>query len=77
MIPKHLQILNKSGAKLQVFWVNPITSQQVPFSQVYNGAHLSVDSYVNHTFVIRQTKTETEESHIGYVQVTDSDNQGP
>jgi hypothetical protein len=76
MVPKHLEILNDSGAKLQVFWINPSTGQQMPFSQVYNGAHLSVDSFVNHTFVIRQTKVETKESRIGYVKVTDADNQG-
>jgi hypothetical protein len=76
VVPKHLEILNDSGANLQVFWINPSTGQQMPFSQMYNGAHLSVDSFVNHTFVIRQTKLETKESRIGYVKVSNTDNQG-
>lgn len=75
-LSKHVEILNRSGGKLQVDWIDPSTKMSVPFSAVYNGAHLNVDSYINHTFVVRQTKTETKESRIGYVTVTEDDNQG-
>ena len=75
-IPKHVEILNESGAKIQVFWIEPSTGRQVPFSDVYNGAHLNVESFTNHTFVVRQMKAELKESRIGYVTVTDSNNQG-
>lgn len=66
--------MNKSGTRLQVLWVSP-TGDQVPFSDIYNGARVSVDSFVNHTFVIRQMNVEAKQSRIGYLTVDNSDNQ--
>ena len=74
-IPKHITILNKSGTRLQVLWVSP-TGQQIPFSDVYNGAHVDVDSFVNHTFVVRQMNIDSKQSRVGYLTVDDSDSQG-
>jgi hypothetical protein len=74
-IPKHITILNKSGTRLQVLWVSP-TGQQVPFSDVYNGARMGVDSFVNHTFIVRQMNVESKQSRIGYLTVDSSDSQG-
>jgi hypothetical protein len=75
-VPKHFEILNDSGAKLKVYWIDPATGQQQPFSTLYNGAHVSVNSYVNHTFVVRQTDPDNKESRINYVKVGEKDDQG-
>lgn len=75
-LSKHVDILNQSGGNLEVYWIDPSSNAQVPFSDVYNGTQLKVASYINHTFVVRQTKAETKESRTGYVTVTEDDTQG-
>jgi hypothetical protein len=75
VIPKHFTLLNKSGAKLQVLWVNP-KGEHVPFSNVYNGARLAIESFVNHSFVLRQTNDSTQESRMNYITVKDNYDEG-
>jgi hypothetical protein len=75
VIPKHFTLLNKSGGKLQILWVNP-KGEHVPFSNVYNGARLAIDTYVNHSFVLRQSMDSTQESRINYITVKDNYDDG-
>ena len=74
-IAKHVTILNKSGSKLQVYWLTP-SGKQVPFADVYNGARKEIDSFVNHTFVVRQADVESQQSRIGYLTVGETENEG-
>lgn len=53
---RHLQIVNESGRRVDAFWVNSDTGELVrqtePF--IYNGGSLPLQSYVGHTFELRE-----------------------
>jgi hypothetical protein len=48
--PRSLEIVNESGKKVEIDWVNPSNSQDIKtLSHLHNGAKLVVESYANHT----------------------------
>lgn len=61
---RSIQIVNESGRRVDVFWVNPDTGELIrqtePF--VYNGGTLPLTSYIGHTFEVR----ELPSSKTGY-----------
>lgn len=82
---RHIEILNDSGRKVVVQWINPSTGELVRFSDpyLYNGASLSFDSYINHSFIFQEVlANETACSEITgscratQMTVRDSDDQG-
>ena len=51
---RHVELVNESGNNVAVDWLNPATGDRVPFAEsAMNGERVVVDSYVNHTFVVR------------------------
>lgn len=80
---RHVEIMNESGKKMEVFWLDPRTGQNVKIADqnvIYNGASYELDSFVDHTFVLREVTRQNEtcgsrggrECHISYVTVSDS-----
>lgn len=62
---RKIEILNDSGRNVVVEWVNPKNGQLVTLSQPHldNGAKISFDSYVNHTFMIHEPTNGTCSSY--------------
>jgi hypothetical protein len=56
-----LEVLNKSGEHLMIEWVDPKTGKLVSLSQngVPDGAKVSYNSFVNHTFSVHRPTNET------------------
>ncbi|EEC49517.1 predicted protein [Phaeodactylum tricornutum CCAP 1055/1] len=51
---RHLEFVNRSGERISVDWLNPLTGQPVLLGAPVNGETIPLDSFVNHTFAIRQ-----------------------
>ena len=88
-LSRNIEITNKSGHKMHVYWINPMTGEEILTNSdgMLNGASLRLDSFVNHTFLIRETpsgQTDTcggtsskdDSCHIAYMTVSDSSEQG-
>lgn len=56
-LSRELRLVNDSGESVSVDWIHPVTGEQVPYSSTSSGDTLSLQSYVNHTFVIHTTTT--------------------
>ena len=54
-LARHLELSNESGERLQIEWVHPLTGELVPYgvAEPSSDKHISLDTYVNHTFVVR------------------------
>eukprot|EP00978_Attheya_sp_CCMP212_P010800 scaffold26271_cov45-Attheya_sp.AAC.4 len=87
-LSRNIEITNESGHEMHVYWINPITGEEILTSSdgMLNGASLRLDSFVNHTFLLRETpsgKTGTcggtssndDSCHIAYMTVSDSSEQ--
>jgi hypothetical protein len=78
---RHLELVNQSNEQVAVDWIRPETGEAVPFySEVTPGERLALDSFVNHTFLIRYPTNVTAScSEVGtcsaasptYVTVTE------
>lgn len=68
---RHVEIVNESGEKLAMDWVNPATGEAVPYGETSAGEVVSFDSFVNHTFVIHPAKRNNESDTCG---TTSNDN---
>jgi len=57
-----IQIKNESGKRAEVFWVNPSTGEHIKQTSSFlvNGQTLELNSYVNHTFLVKEFLTEDE-----------------
>jgi hypothetical protein len=63
LLRRHLELVNLSNERIAVDWINPGTGQSVPFySGVIPGERLALDSFVNHTFLIRYQTNATAAS---------------
>ena len=79
-----LEVVNESGKKLVIDWVNPKTGELVTLSQppMDPGTRVSYNSFVNHTFVIHEPVNETctRESDGGckvrYITISENSEQG-
>lgn len=53
---RHINIINDSGVKIQIHWINPETDelmlQSDPF--IYNGATFTLNSFVGHEFQVTE-----------------------
>jgi hypothetical protein len=57
---RHLELVNQSNERVAVDWINPDTGESVPFYTGVNpGQRLALDSFVNHTFLIRYPTNAT------------------
>jgi hypothetical protein len=56
-----LEVLNESGENLIIEWFNPKTGKLVSLSQneVPDGAKVSYNSFVNHTFIVHRPTNGT------------------
>ena len=52
-LSRTLDVVNDSGRRLEVDWVNPYSGEAVLFWSGEDGQRMSVKSYVNHTFLFR------------------------
>ena len=79
-LSRAVDIQNQSGNTLEVYWVNPRNGKAIRYSDLRSGAKLAINSYVNHTFMVRDGEGETcnsedEDCHVNYITVTESDHQ--
>ena len=53
---RNIQIMNESGRRVEVHWVHPDTGEMVLQStpDILNGASFALNSYVTHTFQVRE-----------------------
>jgi len=74
-LSRAVDISNESGHKLQVYWLRPETGEAVRYTDVTSGATAVINSFVNHTFMIRDEEDECNEQeencHVQYITVTD------
>jgi 2OG-Fe(II) oxygenase superfamily len=54
LLLRHFQVVNQSGKKVTVEWINPESGQSVPLGAPTNGESITFNSFVNHTFVIKE-----------------------
>jgi hypothetical protein len=59
-LSRHLTIINDSGDTLEVDWVHPITGKMHPYWTGDAGQNFVVDSFVNHTFLIRPISSKND-----------------
>lgn len=50
---RKLELLNESGERVAVEWISPATGEAFPYWNGQDGEKMFLDSYVNHTFVVR------------------------
>ncbi|KAL7550514.1 hypothetical protein ACHAWF_013733 [Thalassiosira exigua] len=61
-----IQIKNESGSKAAVYWVHPTSGEVVLQSGgMVDGQTLSLNSFVNHTFLVRELPDESGTCHAG------------
>lgn len=83
-IPRGINIVNDSGARVEVHWVHPGTGERVlqssPF--IHNGASLHLNSFVGHSFEVREMPGKGGEClgedmtcRLGFFTVNDNDDQ--
>lgn len=69
-----VDISNESGHKLQVYWLSE-TGEAVRYADVMNGDKAIINSFVNHTFMLRDESSscdnEDENCHVNYITVSD------
>jgi hypothetical protein len=59
-LSRTIEVVNESGKKLVVDWVHPKTGEVTTLSQgLENGAKTTLNSYVNHTFLVHEPSNET------------------
>lgn len=58
-----IQIKNESGKRAEIYWVDPSTGELVKQTSTFlvNGQTLELNSYVNHTFVVKEFLEEPHE----------------
>ena len=50
---RKLELFNDSGERVAVDWISPATGEAFPYWNGQDGEKMFLDSYVNHTFVVR------------------------
>ncbi len=80
---RKIEIINESGKKLVVDWIDPRTGESVPISPDFShGAKQTFDTFVNHTFAIHEPSTSPscgsmngDDCGVQFVTVTENINQ--
>lgn len=76
-LSRMLDIWNESGHKLQIYWLKPDTGEAVRYADVKIGDKAKINSFVNHTFMVRDDTEECEENeeacHVTYITVGEDD----
>ncbi|KAL7527718.1 hypothetical protein ACHAXR_002093, partial [Thalassiosira sp. AJA248-18] len=67
-----IQISNESGKKTELFWVNPSSGEMVMHGAMVNGQTLNLDSFVNHTFLVRELPDESGTCNAGKIYAAPS-----
>ena len=83
-VERHIQIINSSGHRVEIFWVHPQTSELIKQTDphVHDGATFELNSFVGHTFqVIELPSSKTGacidyECKTNYFTVSENDDQG-
>jgi hypothetical protein len=79
-LSRTIEVVNESGKKLVVDWVHPKTGEVVTLSQALeNGAKTTLNSYVNHTFLVHEPSNETcaaKGCQVRYITVNENTEQG-
>jgi hypothetical protein len=67
LLGRHLEFVNQSSERVAVDWIHPITGESMTFfAGVTPGERIALDSFVNHTFLIRYlTNTTSSRSELG------------
>lgn len=72
---RQFKVVNESSEKVSVEWVNPNDGKRVPLGAPTTGQSVDINSFVNHTFVIRSKATPIGENNATeeFYQVTDDE----
>jgi hypothetical protein len=79
---RKFEVVNKSGKKLVIDWVNPITGQAHTLNKGFaDGQSTVFDSFVNHTFAIHEPSDNCDGQNrhacaVQYITVNDKRKQG-
>lgn len=63
LLHRHFQVVNQSGKKVIVEWFNPESGQSVPLGAPTNGESIVFNSFVNHTFIIKEEEDVNDEEN--------------
>lgn len=80
-LSRAVNIQNESGEKLEVYWLRPGSGEAVKFRDIDNGAKIAINSFVNHTFMLREGPTSSacdnddDDCHVNYIRVTEDEKQ--
>eukprot|EP00804_Cyclotella_cryptica_P029451 CCRYP_011270-RA/>CCRYP_011270-RA protein AED:0.18 eAED:0.18 QI:2826/1/1/1/0.75/0.4/5/1530/114 len=85
-IERSIAIMNQSGRRVDVHWVPPYKGEMILQSKpdILNGASLNLNSYVGHTFQVRELPGkvsgvcagENQQCRIEHFTVNANENQG-
>ena len=80
-LARKVDILNKSGRNLKLFWLPPDDKEHPiqMFADFPDGKMNNLNSFVNHTFMIQHFSSEAERNDAckaGFLTVNESGNQG-
>jgi hypothetical protein len=83
-LSRTIEVVNESGKKLVVDWRHPKTGEVVTVSEgLESGAKTTLNSYVNHTFLVYEPSNETcaaknDEGgcQVRYITVNENTEQG-
>lgn len=58
-LSRHVEVMNDSGHKIMIHWINPKTGERVRFTEPYlsAGDKVALNSFVNHSFIIEELDT--------------------
>jgi hypothetical protein len=71
---RRLELINESGGKVAVDWVNPVTGETVPIAEpTDNGQRMAFDSYVHHSFLVRLLEENNNTEVTTVVTVTEDE----
>lgn len=74
-LSRAVDISNESGHKLEIYWLRPETGEAVRYADVQSGDKAKINSFVNHTFMLRDETSTCEEQEenclVNYITVSD------
>jgi hypothetical protein len=70
---RRLEVLNDSGDQVVVDWINPATGEAFNYWTGKDGERMHLDSFVNHTFVVRSQSGENRTATFTMSDHTTSD----
>ena len=82
-----VDIQNESGERLELYWLRPGSGEAVKYMDLENGAKIHFNSFINHTFMLREGTSRDacdsidndacvdNDSHVNFITVTEDHNQ--